>query len=131
VKPLFGMVRHRFGQAYELLDWEGLTTMTGRPYRLCQVRSWCCDCGRPFTFRTTWTRFKHDDPGVRRCPDCAQPGKPSPGRVQHAQRVAEKAQRARQWATARDLAESVGGVTTADVHRYLFRNGPMPEGVNP
>ncbi len=127
MKPVIGQIRRRFGQAYELVDWRGLTTLTGRPYRLCTVRSWCCDCRQPFEFRTTWSRFRYADPEVRRCSDCAHPGKPSPGRLRHAQRLAARALEAQQWAAARELADSVGGVTIADLHAYLFNNGPMPE----
>jgi hypothetical protein len=128
MKPVIGQIRRRFGQPYQLLDWAGFTTATGRPYRLCTVRGWCCDCARPFEFRTTWSRFRYADPAVRRCPDCATPGKPSPGRIRQSQRLAERARAAADWAWAREVAPLVGCTPREAIE--ILRN-PAPRAPQP
>lgn len=119
-RPQVGATRRRYGQLYVLLSHEPRLTRNGRPFTLVRLQAACADCGAPFTFTTTWSKFRHD-PERRRCDACAAPGVPSPGLVART----EKRQRARLWAEAVAIAD-IAGSTPEEALARLIHYGRSP-----
>ncbi len=120
--PVPGDVRTVYGQRYVLTATEPRSTRRGVAYTLVWVSSRCPDCGAPFRFGVTLTRWRRD-PGRRRCDACANPGEPSPGRIAHARRVAERAaereRRARLWKLAGEVHD-LAGCTQREAFDYFL-----------
>lgn len=120
-RPTIGAERRRYGQCYTLVSHEPRRTRTGRPFTLVRLRAACADCGAPFEFTSTWSKFRYRDPERRRCDACAAPGVPSPGLVART----EKRQRARLWAEAVAIAD-VAGATPEEAFDRLIRYRRSP-----